>query len=351
MKSKGDYKKEVAYKDNTTSIENLPYPYVFYPGFYGAFVGFQSRTDLSIYLCSCSQKAIKNYIILKSLEKPIGRNVDHRRDYILSSHDFPIVLTEELMKKKSLKLEEVFAELNFKDNLCHECNQIAPNYRYCHEMYGGSFRQTYGWYIEKQRYEFGIVFRGPTSRNEQGYINLNGPYTLRVILHECPDTVLSLLSKNEFNYFDKNENIVDYVIDKSQNNEIHNCVENQVRKKFGFKKVGEAWVNETILYNTLKSMFPDYRVIHHYRPNFLKGLEIDVFIEELKMGFEYQGVQHFEPLKHFGGEKSHNDLKLRDKLKRKICEEMGIKLIYITYKEDVSEPLIRFKMSDDRFNI
>ena len=64
MKSKGDYKKEVAYKDNTTSIENLPYPYVFYPGFYGAFVGFQSRTDLSIYLCSCSQKAIKNYIMV-----------------------------------------------------------------------------------------------------------------------------------------------------------------------------------------------------------------------------------------------------------------------------------------------
>jgi len=33
--------------------------------------------------------------------------------------------------------------------------------------------------------------------------------------------------------------------------------------------------------------------LRHYRPDFLQGLELDIFIDELKIGMEYQGIQHF----------------------------------------------------------
>ena len=199
-------------------------------------------------------------------------------------------------------------------------------------MYGGSFKQTYGWYINKQQYEFGI-FLTPVN-----------PSLLQVMLDECPNAIFTHIEKDEYRNLNEEHNVADYEITQQQNNEIHKIIENSVREKIGFKKVGEAWVNETILFNTVKSMFPGYHVVHHYRPDFLKGLEIDVYIEELETGFEYQGIQHYQPIKHFGGEKSHNDLKTRDMLKKKLCKDNCIKLIYIKYIEDVSESLIKSKM-------
>jgi len=349
MKSKITYKREVAYKDNTTSLENLPYPYVFYPGFYGAFFGFQNKAESPICLCTCSQKSIKNYIKLKLAKRSLGIHDDPRKRFILPSFDFPIRLIENLLKNDystgEKTGEHIFENLIFKENLCHECNNIAPSYRYCHEMYGGEFKQTYGWYIKKQCYEFGIFFGGPLLINEHGP-DLKGPYSFRVITSECPNSILSLLTSNNFHYIDEKNNIVNYEIDKSQIKEIQHIVENAVRTKFGHKKVGESWVNETILFNIVKSMYPKFHIFHHYRPGFLNGLEIDVFIQELNLGIEYQGIQHFKPFKHLGGKESYEKLKIRDKLKKNLCQNMGIRLIYINYDEDVSEFLIKSKISD-----
>ena len=61
---------------------------------------------------------------------------------------------------------------------------------------------------------------------------------------------------------------------------ISNVIENEVRMKFGHKKVGEAWTSETILYYIVKKLFPQYTVHRHYRPSFLDGLELDIYIEE-----------------------------------------------------------------------
>lgn len=346
---KNNYKRDVAYKDNTTSIENLPYPYVFYPGFYGAFFGFQKNKDSSISLCSCSQKPIKNYISLKLANKSLGIHDDPRKRFILPSFDFPIRLVEDLLKNNLLqgqKIEEkIFENLIFKENLCHECNNIAPSYRYCHEMYGGEFKQTYGWYIKKQCYEYGILFGGPLITNEHGP-DLKGPYSFRVITSECPNSILSLLTSNNFQNIDEKNDVINYEINGSQIKEIHHIVENAVRAKFGHKNVGESWVTETMIFNIVKSIYPNFQTYHHYRPDFLNGLEIDIFIRELNLGIEYQGIQHFKPFNHLGGKESYEKLKIRDELKRKLCQQQGVRLIYINYYEDVSEILIKSKISE-----
>jgi len=344
LKSKKIHQREVAYKDNTICVENLPFPYVLYPGFYGAFFGFQQEENSPVYLCSCTKKPIQNYIKLK-LAKKSWYHDDLRRGFILPSFDFPMKFVEDLLKIDHSAEEKIFEKLLFKDNLCHECNNIAPHYRYCHEMYGGEFKQTYGWYIKKQCYDFGIIFGGPLIINERGP-DLKGPHSFHAIKGECPDCILSLLTSNIFHFIDQEKNIINYEIDISQIKEIHHIVENEVRIKFGHKKVGESWVTETILFNIVKSMYPKFHVFHHYRPNFLKGLEIDVFIQELNLGIEYQGIQHFKPLKHLGGNESYEKLKIRDEIKREICKKMGVRLIYVDYDEDVSEILIKSKLSE-----
>ena len=163
--------KEIAYKDNTITREKLPFPIVLYPRFYGPFFGFRQREDSPIILCSCAKEAIENYLRFR-LPKPIPSNADPSRMFVLDSRYFPRSLVKSLMKRGTPNNYEVINHLVFKSNLCHECNGVVPEYRYCHEMYGGVFKQNYGWYINKKAYEFGVE-----------------PISNRVIPEICPQNV------------------------------------------------------------------------------------------------------------------------------------------------------------------
>ncbi len=74
------------------------------------------------------------------------------------------------------------------------------------------------------------------------------------------------------------------------------------------------------------------------RPDFLKGfknknLELDMYNHELKLAFEYDGVQHAKYNKHFHKGDYNNFIKQQenDKLKDQICRNLGIKLIRIPH--------------------
>ncbi|QKF93720.1 hypothetical protein QKU48_gp0262 [Fadolivirus algeromassiliense] len=63
-----------------------------------------------------------------------------------------------------------------------------------------------------------------------------------------------------------------------------------------------------------------------------KLLEIDMYCDNLKLGFEYQGKQHYEFCKRF--HKTHENFikqQNRDKLKFTLCNNHGITLLYIPY--------------------
>lgn len=96
--------------------------------------------------------------------------------------------------------------------------------------------------------------------------------------------------------------------------------ENEFRRINGLPSVGEGWISETELFYALDEAFEDLTVRHHYRPSWLDGLELDIYIEELKVGIEYQGPQHDEPVEFFGGKKAHHAQRRRDEQKRRLCE-------------------------------
>lgn len=50
-----------------------------------------------------------------------------------------------------------------------------------------------------------------------------------------------------------------------------------------------------------------------------------------KIAIEYQGEQHFHPIKIFKGEKGFKIRQIRDKLKMEKCLNNNIKLFYINY--------------------
>jgi len=67
---------------------------------------------------------------------------------------------------------------------------------------------------------------------------------------------------------------------------------------------------------------------------------IDFFIPSKNIAIEYDGIQHFIPIKFFGGEKSFELNKIRDELKNKYCDDNNIKMYRISYKENIEKELL-----------
>lgn len=124
-------------------------------------------------------------------------------------------------------------------------------------------------------------------------------------------------------------------------------VENVVRDARGLPHVGEGWVNETALFRVVQSLFPDDVVVHHYRAAWLGRLELDVYVKGANIGFEYQGIQHYKPQAHWGGDAALARGRERDAEKAQRCAENGTRLIEVTYLEEVSEETVRWKLGGD----
>jgi hypothetical protein len=101
----------------------------------------------------------------------------------------------------------------------------------------------------------------------------------------------------------------------------------------------------------LDSDFPQFRIRENYRPDWLISsdgthLELDFFVEEIKMAFEVQGGQHFEYIPFF--HKDEADFKKRrrhDAEKRTLCYGQRVKLIEICTETDA---LIAIKNIQER---
>lgn len=64
-----------------------------------------------------------------------------------------------------------------------------------------------------------------------------------------------------------------------------------------------------------------------------KNIYIDFFIPSISLAIEFNGKQHYAPIKYYGGEKAYNEQKERDYSLKKYCKEHKIKLIEIPYTE------------------
>ena len=111
-------------------------------------------------------------------------------------------------------MELSYDTLGYIDNACEVCRNKPSSHRYTSKMYARSeFEIKYNAYVKKKLYE----------------LKLTGKYN----------------------------DITDDILEKKANN--------IVREELGFKKIGEGFVTETELYRLIKSLYPNNKVIHHYR--------------------------------------------------------------------------------------
>lgn len=108
------------------------------------------------------------------------------------------------------------------------------------------------------------------------------------------------------------------------------CNESQGEKKI------TLWLENNLIANIPQKRFDDCRD--------KKELPFDFYIPKLKTCIEYQGEQHYRPVR-FGGvneEVAHSNffkIQYHDKIKKDYCEKNNINLICIPYWEDVDEYL------------
>jgi hypothetical protein len=90
---------------------------------------------------------------------------------------------------------------------------------------------------------------------------------------------------------------------------------------------------EEVTGKKFSSVRPDF--LKHYKTGY--NLELDGYNEELKLAFEYNGIQHYKyrpDYFHKGGEHLFIDQQERDKIKIQMCNKLGIKVIVIPYQYD-----------------
>jgi len=137
-----------------------------------------------------------------------------------------------------------------------------------------------------------------------------------------------------------------HVVEKSIFNQcrlILKQAEDLYRETIGMPKVGEGWISETELFYKISDYFKDEEVVHHASPKWLGRQHLDIYLPKLKIGIEYQGAQHYEPIEFFGGQEAFEKTVERDKRKKELCEKHNCMLIYADKGYDLNEIIVKIE--------
>lgn len=96
---------------------------------------------------------------------------------------------------------------------------------------------------------------------------------------------------------------------------------------------GELYIEETL--NKLNLLFEKQKRFKECRNK--KPLPFDFYLPQYNICIEYDGEQHYRPVKYWGGIEKFLELQLNDQLKDKYCKENNINLVRISYTQTKQE--------------
>lgn len=367
-----EYARLCTLKNRPKNLDNKHGKYK-YMDITGSYPGFKEKKSGEIVLCSCCKDAIKKDIdiINKKIHGVCSDSIDmiwylgplFPRD-IFKSLDFYTL--RQMDSKRYLNVDAILKMIKFDDRICRLCNvedgeaekitfeefsdyKVAYKHQVMNELniyadyyIGGGHRilnysvQKYKLALKEGKYD--------TYYEDKSYLDY-------LDFHEITKVIPILKEQyNESRYLNSRFWIgKDEIRDKKQYFEDIDLV---LKSRLGYGKALGKWKREEELYQLIRSLYKKYNVIYQYRPSFLyndytKGQQsIDIYIEGLKIGIEYQGKQHYEAVSIFGGEEGLKKTKERDEEKLRKCENNGIKILYIKYDEKFTKSSIKKKIDE-----
>jgi very-short-patch-repair endonuclease len=106
------------------------------------------------------------------------------------------------------------------------------------------------------------------------------------------------------------------------------------RESLGERTISKYLEDNNIEYGRQKK-FSDCKYLSH--------LPFDFYLPDYNTLIEFDGVQHFKPIKQFGGEKEFEKVKIKDSIKNQYCLDRNINLIRISYQDSILEKLMCIK--------
>ncbi len=368
--------------------ENLPYKFV-HPGI--NYFAFSETEESEPFLCSCQKQSLINRIELFIKYYQYDLCLNDRGWLLLEKHLLLPSIIDDKIKASGLPYGPVWVNLlNFKDNLCHLCNRTTPTTNHTNYIYTTKLEQRYGHYINSHFYTKGIGNHLPDFYGVY-FLEDRVPEDFLLILRPSKEDILQdiesfynpskedldsiskdleylwglseeirdiVLYRQEQSKYLRDNNITTtydlikslnlredtqdylYTVIRKRYQSVKKIVVDEIKQSFKLKR----WVNESLLANLISEIFQGYTIYRNYRPQILEGLELDIYIQELKVGIEYQGVQHSKPVDLWGGEKGLEKRKENDRRKALLCKENNIDLIYFWHNEDINEELVRQKL-------
>ena len=127
-------------------------------------------------------------------------------------------------------------------------------------------------------------------------------------------------------------------------NETFRTLENEVRDELGIPKIGDGWISETLLYTEIANLYPS--AIREFSPEWLGQQRFDIFIPELNLAIEYQGLQHYQPVSFFGGKQGFRKNQERDITKRQLASLHGVCVYDWKYSKTITSDSVRKVLAD-----
>ena len=217
------------------------------------------------------------------------------------------------------------------DEFIERCNKIHNfKYDYTNVVYKGS----------KSKINIICKIHGTFSQKASNHINLN---------QGCPKCADVLLSNTD-EFIEKSVKIHGNLYDYSKVIYINAKTDVEiVCKKHGLFSqsptkhlmsqgcpICKLSKGELRILNILSERKIDFKSQYKFE-NF--NLVFDFYIPNLNLAIEYDGIQHFRPIKFFGGNKSLDSQRKRDKKKDEYCIKNNIHLLRIPYDQDIDKLL------------
>lgn len=102
------------------------------------------------------------------------------------------------------------------------------------------------------------------------------------------------------------------------------------RESFGERMISKYLETKKIEFVRQKK-FNDCKHITH--------LPFDFYLPDFNLCIEYDGIQHHKPIRVFGGIEGFEKTKIRDTKKNEYCRNNNIKLVRISYHDDIEQKL------------
>lgn len=114
----------------------------------------------------------------------------------------------------------------------------------------------------------------------------------------------------------------------------------EVQQQLGLSR----WKSEALMFTIVKALFNNHIVQREASPLWLGRQRLDVFVPEIKLAIEYQGAQHFQAVDLFGGDHGFRRAVERDALKKRLCEQNGVTLVYVLHSDPLTPAFIKRRL-------